>query len=105
LKKIGDLLREYLKEKGWPLSDPYAPLFKGWREAVGNDFADHCLPMTVEDGVLTVEVDHPGWHAAFLMKKPEFLEAARRLIPAERLRDIRFRLRGGGQGVARGEDR
>ena len=32
VKKIGDLLKEYLKEMGWLAGNPYEPLFTGVEE-------------------------------------------------------------------------
>ncbi len=36
-------------------------LFGRWREAVGDQVADHVKPVKLDEGVLVVEVDDPAW--------------------------------------------
>jgi predicted nucleic acid-binding Zn ribbon protein len=95
MRKIGDLLREYIEEMGWPLEDPYSPIFQDWPSVAGKDFSQHSRPIDVSDGVLLVEVDHPGWLQMFLLKKPELLEAARKTAPKAALSGMRARLQEG----------
>ncbi len=61
MKKVGDLLRQFLEARGWVSGDPYSALFTGWAGVVGDPLAAHCTLAEVEDGVLVVDVDHPGW--------------------------------------------
>ncbi len=50
MKRVGDLLREFLKERGWPAEDPYAPLFARWTDVAGADLAAHGRLVEVENG-------------------------------------------------------
>ena len=36
-------------------------VFGKWREAVGDQVADHVQPLKLDEGVLVVEVDDPAW--------------------------------------------
>ena len=36
-------------------------LHQHWDIAVGEEIRDHCKPRRIVDGVLFVDVDHPGW--------------------------------------------
>jgi len=36
-------------------------LHANWPEIVGVAIAEHCRPRRIEDSLLLVEVDHPGW--------------------------------------------
>ncbi len=36
-------------------------VFGRWREAVGEQVADHVKPVKLDEGVLIVEVDDPAW--------------------------------------------
>ena len=36
-------------------------LFGRWNEAVGDQVADHVVPVKLEEGVLVVQVDEPAW--------------------------------------------
>ncbi len=91
-KKVGDLLREFLRERGWLGKDPSAAVFLQWESVAGEPFAGHSRPVEIEDGTLTVEVDHPGWLQLLLMKKASLLSAVQEAAPAAGIRDIALRL-------------
>jgi predicted nucleic acid-binding Zn ribbon protein len=92
VRKIGDVLRDFLKERGWPAEDPYAPLFRAWGEIAGPELGSRTRVVEVEDGVIVVEVDHPGWLQMLLLKKRSLLEAARKAVPGGRIEDLRGRV-------------
>jgi predicted nucleic acid-binding Zn ribbon protein len=92
MRRVGDLLRQFLEDRGWASGDPYSPLFAGWPGVVGEPLAGHCRLAEVEDGVLVVEVDHPGWLQMVTMQKKTVLEAARRAAPAARITGLRTRI-------------
>ena len=94
MKKIGDVLRDYLKEMGWLAGNPYDPLFQHWKEIAGEALALHSRLIDVQNGMLLVEVDHPGWLQMLQLRKSAVLEAARRAAPAASLVGIRMRLGG-----------
>ena len=43
MKRVGDLLRQFLEDRGWSSGDPYSPLFAGWKRVVG-EAAGRALP-------------------------------------------------------------
>ena len=92
MRKAGDILRDFLKERGWPTEDPYAPLFRGWEGIAGPELGSRSRVVEVEDGVVVVEVDHPGWLQMLQLKKRVLLEAARKAVPAGRIDDLRGRM-------------
>ena len=95
MKKIGELLKDYLKEMGWLSGNPYDPLFRGWKEIAGEALASHARLIDVRNGMLLVEVDHPGWLQMLQLRKSAVLEAARRAAPGASIEGIRMRLGGG----------
>ena len=103
MRKVGDVLRDFLKERGWPLEDPYGPLFRGWEDIAGPELGTRSRVVEVEDGVIVVEVDHPGWLQMLQLRKRSLLEAARKAAPHGRIEDIRGRMGGrdGPGGVSR----
>jgi predicted nucleic acid-binding Zn ribbon protein len=92
MKKIGDLLREYLRERGWLGEDPSSPIFLSWKTISGEPFSAHSRPLEIEDGVLIVEVDHPGWLQLMNMKKAALLSAIGEAAPRAEVRDVTLRL-------------
>ena len=92
MKKVGDLLKEFLREKGWLAANPYEPLFSRWREIAGESLAPHARLVDVQNGMLLVEVDHPGWLQMLQLRTQAVLEAARRAAPLAAIEGIRSRL-------------
>ncbi len=105
MRKVGDVLRDFLKERGWPAEDPYGPLFRGWEDIAGPELGTRSRVVEVEDGVIVVEVEHPGWLQMLQLKKRTLLEAARKAVPGGRIEDLRGRMGGregrGGNPAAR----
>ena len=89
MKKVGDILREYLRERGWLTGNPYAPLFSGWGQVAGSALAAHTRLKDVREGVLVVEADHPGWLQMARMRQESILAAAREAAPDARVLGIR----------------
>ena len=92
MKRIGDLVRQFLEDRGWDAGDPYSPLFTGWKQVVGESLAGHSRLADVENGVLIVEVDHPGWLQMLSMRRQAVLEAARKAAPRARIEGMRGRI-------------
>ena len=89
MKKVGELLKEYLRERGWLTANPYQPLFSGWQEIAGAALAAHSRLSDVRQGVLIVEVDHPGWIQMARLRQDAVLAAARKAAPEASLQGIR----------------
>ncbi len=90
MKKVGDILREYLRERGWLTGNPYAPLFSGWSQVAGSTLAAHTRLRDVREGVLVVEADHPGWLQMARMRQEAILSAAREAAPDARIVGVRL---------------
>jgi predicted nucleic acid-binding Zn ribbon protein len=102
MKKVGDLLRQYLREKGWLSGSPYDPLFRGWEKIAGAALARHTRLVDVQKGILLVEVDHPGWLQMLRLRQVGLLEAARRAAPGVGVDGIKARVRNESWGPAAG---
>ena len=94
MRKAGDVLRDFLKERGWPTEDPYGPLFRAWEDIAGPELGTRSRVVEVEDGVIVVEVEHPGWLQMLQLRKRALLEAARKAAPLCTIQDIRGRMAG-----------
>ncbi|MGE0615164.1 MAG: DUF721 domain-containing protein [Bacteriovoracia bacterium] len=65
-----------------------------WEEAVGPQIAKHSRAVSVKNGVLWVEVDHPIWRSELHHRKAQILEMLNRLpvepteeVPEEKIGD------------------
>jgi predicted nucleic acid-binding Zn ribbon protein len=92
MKRVGELLKDLLREKGWLGGNPYEPLFLGWKGLVGEALAAHSRLVDVQNGILLVEVDHPGWLQMLQLRKAVLLDSARRAAPLANVEGIRVRL-------------
>ena len=97
MRKVGDILKDYLRERGWLGGNPYAPLFSDWGKVAGAGLAAHTRLTDVREGIMIVEADHPGWLQMARMRKQSLLSQARAAAPEARIEDVRFFLgpRGG----------
>jgi predicted nucleic acid-binding Zn ribbon protein len=92
VKSIGDLLKEYMRERGWLGGNPYEPLFKEWRKIAGEGIASHARLIDIQNGILLVEVDHPGWLQLVQMKSAALLAAARATAPLAVVEGLKIRV-------------
>jgi len=97
MRKVGDILKDYLRERGWLTGNPYAALFSDWAGVAGSTLAAHTRLVDVRDGVMIVAADHPGWLQMARMRKEALLSQARAAAPDARIQDVRFFL-GGSEG-------
>ena len=67
-------------------------VFHQWAEIVGSDIARHAQPVSLQNGILRVSIDHPVWHHALLPNKPILLQKIRERIGRTAVREIIFRI-------------
>lgn len=54
-------LARLLAEAGWEAPAAVGGIIHGWADIVGPRIAAHCVPVSFEDGVLTVQTDSSAW--------------------------------------------
>ena len=107
MRKAGDIISELFKER---FGDNFmenaraaSSLFSSWAQIVTgvwprNIEADipaaavHSRIRELEQGVLLVEADHPGWIQILQTKQADLLAAVQRKYPEQNIRAIAFRL-------------
>jgi predicted nucleic acid-binding Zn ribbon protein len=58
---FGALLERLVRNRGWQKPAAEATVFGDWAKVVGAEIAEHCRPVKLEDGVLTVEAESTAW--------------------------------------------
>ena len=58
---LGKVLAGLLKARGWQRPAAEATLFGRWEHVVGAEIADHCRPVKLEQGELTIEAESTAW--------------------------------------------
>jgi predicted nucleic acid-binding Zn ribbon protein len=70
---VRELLDTASARLGGPTSATAAAVFGHWADQVGPDIAAHARPLSLHDGVLTLEVDQPAWAAQLRYMEAEIL--------------------------------
>ena len=70
-----------------------AGVFGRWDEAVGPQVAAHARPVSLIDGCLLVDVDHPTWATQLRFLEPELLERLREVAGVDEVDRIELRVR------------
>lgn len=55
------VLARLVRDRGWRRPAAEASLFGRWDRVVGTDIAEHCRPIKLERGELTVEAESTAW--------------------------------------------
>lgn len=58
---FGTVLGKLIKARGWQRPAAEATLFGQWGKVVGPDLAEHCRPVKLTDGELTIEAVSTAW--------------------------------------------
>lgn len=70
---VGPVLDRLLDSLGAPPADALTTLFERWTEIAGTPLADHGVPVTLADHVLTVKVGEPAWSTEWRYRQGEVL--------------------------------
>ncbi len=60
-RPVRDGLEPLARRLGAPTATALGAVFSRWDEAVGTSVAAHTKPISLQDGILVVAVDSPGW--------------------------------------------
>ena len=58
---LGDQMDRLLSDRGWKVDVAVGSVMGRWSQIVGEEVAQHCIPVTFELGVLTVRADSTAW--------------------------------------------
>ena len=68
---LGDTVQHLARLLGWKQPLSIGGVIGRWREVVGDQIADHCVPETFEDGVLVVRTDSTAWATQIRLLTPQ----------------------------------
>jgi predicted nucleic acid-binding Zn ribbon protein len=89
---IGDILAELLARRGFARVKSGAALESAWREAAGELVAQYTRVGQIRRGKLEVIVAHSVLVQELTFQKSDLLVKLARLLPDERITDLRFRI-------------
>ena len=94
MRKVDDLLQQFLDRIGRSDGAPYIGLFRGWRRIVGDRIADHAEPVDIRGSALIVEADHPGWVQMVMMSQAQILRQLKARYPELGITGLHIRVAG-----------
>lgn len=93
MKKAGDLLNSFFDGNVLKQAKGYSEFFGGWRNIVGDQIGAHSRVLELEQNVLVVEADHPGWIQLLQLKQADILRNVQAKYPDFHITAISIRLR------------
>jgi len=91
-KLVRDVLSQLLAKRGYAQVQTAATCEAAWREAVGHKLAGDTRPGNVRRGVLEVLVRNSSAVQELAFLKTKIVKTLTKLIPEQRIRDVRFRV-------------
>lgn len=91
-KKMADILAELMARRGYARMQGAASSASAWREAAGDLLARYTRAGQVRRGVLEVTVANSTLVQELTFHKPAILEKLSRLLPDERIHDLRCKV-------------
>lgn len=91
-RRLSESLDEVAGRFGMARSAPTGVLVEQWAEIVGPVVAGHAVPVSLVDGVLTVEVDDNGWATQLRYLRAEIRDRAAVALGAAEVRDLVVRV-------------
>jgi predicted nucleic acid-binding Zn ribbon protein len=79
-KLFAETLSAFLEQRGWVQEVSVGGVIGRWREVVGDDTADHCEPLTFENGILTVRASSTAWATQIRLLVPQLLGVLEREV-------------------------
>jgi len=94
MKTAGDILSTLFDERFIKKAQGYSKLFESWKDMTEKNgiaaAADHCRIKDLDNGILFIEADHPGWKQILQAKQAKLLNDFRIRFPDQDICGISF---------------
>ncbi|MBS4728108.1 DUF721 family protein [Mycobacterium sp. SM1] len=70
---LGKVARELARQRGWSSRVAEGVLFGRWPVVVGRQIAEHAVPISLRDGVLTITADSTAWATQLRLMQAQLL--------------------------------
>ncbi len=89
-KRAGDIVAQLLARSGYARVQSSSALDDAWREAAGEVLVKYSRLGKLKRGVLEITVANSTMAQEFSFQKKQLLDRLARLLPDEKIRDLRF---------------
>ncbi|MFZ2227727.1 MAG: DciA family protein [Candidatus Nanopelagicaceae bacterium] len=85
---LKDLLSTLITERNWDTGIAEGTLFSNWEEIVGNEISLHANPISLIDGVLTIQSSSTAWATQLRLIEPDLLKTIQESAPGALVESI-----------------
>ena len=86
---IGDQVQRLVGDRGWQVDVAAGSVMGRWDEIVGREVAEHCQPVSFEDGILSVRADSTSWATQIRLLTSTLLGAIETAVGPEVVSELR----------------
>lgn len=86
---IEQIMRRVLGDLGWNEGMNAGRVLEDWEAIVGQQVADHCHPVSLEDGVLVVSASSSAWASQMRMLAPRMISTIEEYIGAHVISEMK----------------
>jgi predicted nucleic acid-binding Zn ribbon protein len=72
--KLSEVLDELITTRDWKKGIAEGTLFSNWRKIVGDEVANHCEPITLLEGRLTIRAETTAWATQLRLMQDQILK-------------------------------
>ena len=72
--KLSEVLDELITTRDWKKGIAEGTLYSNWRKIVGDEVANHCEPITLLEGRLTIRAETTAWATQLRLIQDEILK-------------------------------
>lgn len=87
---FGKLLERLVADRGWQRPAAEATVFGAWERVVGASIAEHCRPVKLTDGELTIEAESTAWATQLRMLSGKILAKIAQEVKPSPVRRLRI---------------
>jgi len=87
---LGDVIDGLSRQLGWTSPLARSELLAAWPRLVGVETATHAVPVTIEDGILTVRCDSTAWATELRRMNAQIVSAIAAEYPLAAVETVRF---------------
>ena len=82
-------LSELIRKEDWKSGIAEGNLFSEWNAIVGADIAEHSTPITILEGVLTIQTSTTAWATQLRLLSPDLLKTIQKSAPGALVEDLK----------------
>lgn len=89
-RELGAVIDRLTSQMGWDSDLARSDLIVSWRDIVGAETAEHCEPVGIEEGLLTVRCDSTAWAQQLRHMRTDIATRIAQLHPLAGIESVRF---------------